>query len=146
MSNIAKTSQLFPSFASLWDDFFNKELFDWGKQNGSALPSVNVKETDKQYSIEFAAPGLKKEDFKIEVDSNMLTVSSEKKAEKEEKDKEGKYLRREFSYQSFQRSFALPENCDRDSIDAAYAEGILHISIAKKTSNPNTLSKTIAVK
>lgn len=93
-----------------------------------------------------AAPGLKKEDFRIEVKNNVLTVSSEKKEEKEQKDDEGNYLRKEFSYQSFSRSFSLPQNADEDAIDASYGDGILHIRINKQQPAPAVSGKTIDIK
>lgn len=146
MSNVAKTNRAFPAFSSLWEDFFKNDLFDWGRQNGGNLPSVNVKETDKDFRIDMAAPGLKKEDFRIEVKNNVLTVSSEKKEEKEQKDDEGNYLRKEFSYQSFSRSFSLPQNADEDAIDASYGDGILHIRINKQQPAPAVSGKTIDIK
>jgi HSP20 family protein len=97
------------------------------------LPSVNIAETNDSFNIEVAAPGMKRDDFKVELDNNVLTISSEVENKKEEKDKEGNYTRKEFSYQSFQRSFALPENkVEGEKIAARYADGILHITVPKK--------------
>lgn len=150
MANLSKTNRLFPTFTTLWDDFFNKDLLDWNQLNftgqGNTMPGVNVKETDKEFLVEMAVPGMKKEDFNVKVDNNLLTVSSEKKDETSEKDKEGRYIRREFSYQSFQRAFSLPENCDKDSIDASYANGILHISINKKQPVEKPAGRQIDIK
>src|SRR5690606_20369915 len=100
----------------LFDDFFNRELFNWGNNNFSStlttIPSVNIKENPDDFEVEVAAPGMEKQDFEITLEGNMLTISSSKKNQKEES--EGNYTRKEFSYQSFQRSFELP----KDVVDA----------------------------
>ena len=150
MSQIIKKTPLFPSFPTFFDDFFTKDFFDWNDKNfakvGSTLPSVNLKETDKEFRIELAAPGMKKDDFKVELNNGILTIDSEKKEEKEEKDKEGNYLRREFSYESFSRSFSMPENAKQDSINANYKDGILKIAIGKKEPKAVITPKAIEVK
>jgi HSP20 family protein len=109
---LAKISdRMFPTIPSFFDNFFSRDLMDWNNSNfsgkNSTLPAVNIKEDDGNFQIEVAAPGLSKENFKVNLDRNLLTISSELKQEKEEQ--EGKYSRREFSYQTFQRSFTLPE-------------------------------------
>src|SRR5690242_10545898 len=109
-SMIRRNRNFFPSFSSLWDDddSFNRGMINWGTSNFSSsettLPAVNIKETENSYEVEMAAPGMKKQDFKIELDNNILTISSEKSEESHEDDGKGRYSRREFSYQSFQRS------------------------------------------
>ena len=108
---------------------------DWGNLNFSTtnttIPAVNVKEDDDRYEIEVAVPGMKKEDFKVKVENNQLTISSEHKDEKKEEDKD--YSRKEFSYQSFQRSFTLPEgHILTEQISAKYNDGILHIELPKR--------------
>lgn len=108
---------------------------DWSNLNYSntntTLPAVNVLENDNEFVIELAAPGMKKEDFRINLENNILTISSERKEEKEEK--KDQYSRREFSYQSFQRSFTLPEyHADREKVTAKYIDGILNIIIPKR--------------
>lgn len=118
------------------DDDWNN-LFDWRKRNYSpsttTLPSVNVKETKDEFVVEMAAPGMKKEDFDIQLDNNMLTIRSESQHENEHKDEDGKYFRREFSYQSFQRSFNLDQQVvDDENISASYQDGILQLTIPKK--------------
>ena len=130
---LAKRSENY--FPSIFDRFFNNDLMDWNLSNFSStntsLPAVNVKENDNEFCIEVAAPGLTKKDFNIHFHNNVLTISSEKKNEKEEK-KEN-YTRREFSYQSFQRSFTVAENTvDREEIAAKYADGILTITLPKR--------------
>jgi HSP20 family protein len=111
------------------------EIFkDW--RGGSQLqnrniPPVNVKETDKAFTVELVAPGLNKEDFSIEVNNGLLTISSEIKTEKTEQE-EGKFTRREFTQTSFKRSFTLPETVDEEAINAAYTNGILQLTLPKK--------------
>lgn len=117
------------------DDFFGNE---WVDKASSTAPAVNVIETDKEYKVEIAAPGLTRDDFKIDInEDNELTVSMEKKVEKnEESEKEGKkhtYLRREFSYSSFRQRMILPDNVNVDNIDAKMENGVLTIDIPKKT-------------
>jgi HSP20 family protein len=131
---LAKRSEnYFPSI--FFDRFFNNDLMDWNNSNFSntntSLPAVNVKETEDDFTIEVAAPGMTKKDFNIHFHNNVLTISSEKKNENEEK-KEN-YTRREFSYQSFQRSFTVADNAvDSDKISAKYADGILVITLPKR--------------
>lgn len=137
-SLIRRNKDLFPSFSRFWDDddFFNRGI-NWGVSNfsdaGTTLPAVNIKESEDSYDVEMAAPGMKKEDFRIELDNNILTISSEKRDEYEEGGEKEKYSRKEFSYQAFQRSFSLPkEVVDEDKIEASYRDGVLHLSIPKK--------------
>lgn len=148
MSNLVKRNPFFPSV--FMDDFFNKDFFDWSEKNfsamGNTLPSVNLKETPTGFDIEMAAPGLQKDDFKIELHNNVLSISSERKDEKTEKDKEGNYTRREFNYQSFRRSFTVPDSVAEDKVDASYKDGILHISLAKKANEAQQGARQIAVK
>jgi HSP20 family protein len=132
MTLARRNENYFPSFI---DRFFNNELMDWSTSNFSrtntSLPAVNVKETDDDYFIEVAAPGMTKKDFSINFQNNILTISSEKQEEK--KDEDDNYTRREFSYQSFQRSFTVPGNdVDSDKISASYNDGILNIKLPKR--------------
>ncbi len=113
------------------EDFFNRDWFDFSAV-GTSMPAVNIKDDDHAYSIEVAAPGMKKEDFHIKLDHNILSISSETKEEQEEKDEDGKYTRREFKYSSFKRSFTLPETTNTEKIAAAYHDGILTITVPKK--------------
>ena len=120
----------------LFDDFFNRDIFNWGLSNFSntntTIPGVNIKETADNFEVEVAAPGMSKKDFKIELDGNALTISSEKTNRQEDKEDE-KYTRKEFSYQSFYRTFTLPkEVVDVDKIEAKYDNGLLHLLIPKK--------------
>jgi HSP20 family protein len=125
-------------------DFFDNDRFfdsDWMKKQ--SVPAVNVKETEKGFDIELAAPGLSKKDFKITVDNRVLTISSEKQEEKEQKEQE--YTRKEFSYSSFSRSFALPENVNEDGIKATYDNGLLKVSVLKQALQQDKSHKAIAV-
>ncbi|MEN2435494.1 Hsp20/alpha crystallin family protein [Weeksellaceae bacterium A-14] len=149
MTTLIKKTQPVPVFANFFDDIFAKDLFNWNDKNfaefGNTLPSVNIKESDKDYAIEMAVPGMKKDSFKISLDKNMLTISAENKSENEEKDENGKYTRREFNYQTFSRSFTLPsESVDADSISANYEDGILKIEVPKKVKEEQQV-KTIEV-
>ena len=119
-------------FPSVWEDFFNSDLFNLPAiaSRGMTVPAVNITETDTEFILELAAPGMKKSDFHVNSDRNVLTVSSEKEEEKEEKDKN--YTRKEFSYSSFQRSFTLPESVNQEKIDAKYANGVLKLILPKK--------------
>ncbi len=151
MSLIKRNRNLFPSFSRLWDedDFLNRGLMNWNLPNfsdtGTTMPAVNIRETDKSYEVEMAAPGMKKEDFKIELENNILTISSEKEEEHEEDGKE-KYSRREYSYESFQRSFNLPkEVVDEEKIEAHYKNGVLQLTIPKKEKAKQKPPKKIQV-
>jgi len=120
---------------SIFDRFWNNELMDWGHSNFSStntsLPAVNVKETDDDFIIELAAPGMEKKDFKINFKNNVLTISSERENKNEEKN--DNYTRKEFSYQSFQRSFTVAENAVKgDKISAKYNNGILNVTLPKR--------------
>lgn len=126
-------------------DLFDSEKFfdsDWMKKY--SVPAVNVKETDKNYEIEVAAPGRSKKDFNISSENGVLTITSEQKEEKEQKEKE--YTRKEFSYSSFARSFSLPENANEDEIKANYTDGILKVEVGKKVINHVKAKKAIEVK
>jgi len=130
---------------SFLSDFFDNDRFfdsDWLKKQ--SVPAVNVKETDTSFEIEVAAPGLTKKDFKITAENGMLNISSEKKEEKEVKEKN--YTRKEFSYNSFSRSFALPENTTEDDIKANYEDGILKLEVAKKAATQAKPRKAIEVR
>ena len=140
---LAKLSERMPS---VFDDFFKpwNEWFDggvWGRTMN--VPAVNITEQKDEYLVSLAAPGLKKEDFKIDVDGNMLTISSEKEEKKEEK--EEKYTRKEYSYSSFSRSFTLPEEINQEKIDAKYEDGVLKISLPRKEEAKKLSAKQIAV-
>ena len=129
---IVRFSNQFPTF---FDRFFENDLFDWTNRHYSntdtTLPSVNIKESADDFEVELAAPGFTKKDFNIELNNDMLTISSEKEVKNETKDGQ-QFARREFSYQSFSRSFTLPNTADGEKINARYENGILRITIPKK--------------
>jgi HSP20 family protein len=125
---IIKSSLPFEQFLS--ELFTNDKFFRTDETRALVVPAVNITETDDGYLLEIAAPGLKKEDFKISVENGILTVSAEHKEEEEEKKKN--YLRREFNYTTFTRAFELPESVDEDLIEAEYQGGILKIKLGKK--------------
>ena len=146
---LARRNDLFPRMNSLFDDFFANDGRNWGINNFSAtnttLPAVNIKETGEAFEVEMAAPGMNKDDFRIELDGNQLTISSEKQTQDEQKDGD-RYTRREFSYQSFQRVFQLPKDVvDSDKIGARYENGVLHLVIPKKEEAKQRPPRTIQV-
>ena len=113
----------------IFNDFFAN---DWMTRTHATAPAINVIEDDKDYKVEVAAPGMNKEDFKVNVtDDNYLVLTMEKKNESKDEDKKKKYLRREFSYHKFEQSLALPEDANKDEIKAAVNDGILTIEIPK---------------
>lgn len=135
------------SLPTLVNDFFDNDFFDLNgdffKVGTKFNPSVNVSETDKDFKIEVAAPGLEKKDFKVEVDSGILTISAEK--EEEAKEEKKNYSRREFSYSKFSRSFQVPDNSIPEKIDAKYENGILNILLPKKEVTVSKAKKEIKV-
>jgi len=143
MLPILKSKSFFPSIV---DEFFGKDylpnLFEF--QTGINMPSVNIIEGKDDFRIEVAAPGLEKGDFKINLENNVLTISSEKEQKREEKDE--RYMRREFSYTSFNRSFSLPQTVDADKISASHNNGILAISIPKREEAKVKPAKQIEIK
>lgn len=129
-------------------DIFN-DLFDnnWVERVNSTLPAVNVIETANEYKVELAAPGLTKDDFNVHVDEeNNLVVNVEKKHEENEKAKDGRYLRREFSYSKFQRALILPDDVDKEKISAKVENGVLNIDLPKLTKAEVSARKSIEVK
>jgi HSP20 family protein len=136
-------------FPSILDDFFKpwNEILrtneGWGRT--MTFPAVNISENKDYYNLSLAVPGLKKNDFKIDVEGNILTISSEKEESKEEND--AQFTKREYSYSSFSRSFTLPEVVNREKIDATYEEGVLKLTLPKKEEARKLVtSKHIAVK
>jgi len=122
-------------FPSMFDRFFENDMFDWSSRNYSntntTLPSVNIKESNEDFEVEVAAPGFTKNDFRIELHHDQLTVSSDKEVDKEAREGQ-QFSLREFSYQAFSRTFTLPNTADSEQIGAKYENGILRIIIPKK--------------
>jgi len=137
-----RSNEMFPSF---FDDFFGRDwFFDNDLNSKGTLPSVNIKENEDGYAVEMAAPGMNKKDFKIEIDNNTLTISYEKET-KSENDRNDKFTRREFNYQSFSRSFTLPNTVEAEKIEAKYNEGILSLRIPKKDEAKQKPSRLISI-
>ena len=132
-----------PSLGTLLSDLLDTDsFFNDTYLRKSWVPSVNVKEDEKCYELDFAVPGLKKDDFKIEVDRGVLTISAESKSEKEETDK--KYTRKEYNYSSFSRSFTLPDNVNEEQLEAKYEDGVLKVVLTKKEEEKSN-KKTIKI-
>jgi HSP20 family protein len=128
-------------FGNTWSRFFDDDL--WGFASNQV--PVNIKETGKTYEMEVVAPGLKKEDFHVSINDNMLTVSFDHKEENKEENKSEGYLRLEYSRQSFARSFSLDDTADAEKIKARYSDGVLHLSIPKKE-GAQRITKNIEIK
>jgi HSP20 family protein len=143
--NVAKRNDQ-RSVSDAWRDLFDVETFfpNWPTHTRSSLPAVNVSEDDKSYTIDVVAPGFKKNDFKINVHEDVLTISAESKSESVDADDKKQYNRREYSYSSFTRSFRLPENAKDDAISANYNDGILKLNIPK-TETQTKASKEIRI-
>ena len=133
------------SFDSFFNDFFEGEFIpkNFGLKGGS-MPAANIKETKTGFYIELAAPGMKKEDFNVELNEDLLTIRSEKKST--ETEDTSKYTKKEFSYSSFVRSFRLPEDVDSENINAAYADGVLQLEIPKLEVEEKVKIKQIEIK
>lgn len=121
------------SLRSVFENLLGSDLIDDDLVKKAKMPAVNVKDNEKNYEIEVAAPGMKKEDFHLSVENKILTITAEIKEEKEVKD--DTYTRREFVSSSFTRSFSLPENIDENNIQAHYEDGILRVTVPKVPEN-----------
>jgi HSP20 family protein len=144
--SLMKPSVLLPS---AFDDFF-RPWNEWFETSPSwprllNVPAVNITEEKDDFKVSLAVPGMKKEDFNIDIEGNMLTISSEKEEAKEEKEK--KFTRKEYNYSSFSRSFTLPEDVNKEKIEARYENGVLILSLPKKEEAKKVaVNKHIAVK
>ncbi|GLU44138.1 Hsp20/alpha crystallin family protein [Allomuricauda sp. NBRC 101325] len=126
--SIVKRNNLF--FPSLMNDYLNPDWFGGTDKWNTSVPAVNIKDNTENFELELAVPGMKKDDFTVEIDNDVLTISSEVKSENEE-NKEN-YTRKEFSYTSFKRAFTLPETVDGGKIDAKYEDGVLKLTLPKR--------------
>ncbi len=136
-----KIPALLNDFFTPWNEWFdNGNIFD----RALHIPAVNIAEHKDAFHVSLAAPGLKKDDFNIDINGNMLTISSEKEESKE--DKEKKFTRKEYNYTSFSRSFTLPEGINRDKIEAKYDNGVLNITLPRKEEAKHVAAKQITVK
>ncbi|WP_417444896.1 Hsp20/alpha crystallin family protein [Joostella sp.] len=129
MSLVKRNNVVYPSF---FDEVFNPDWFGGTENKKSFVPPVNIKENDNGFSLELAVPGMKKDDFKVEIDKNVLTVSAEVKNEKEASKENEVYSRKEFSFSSFKRVFTLPDTVNNDEINATYEAGVLTLALPKK--------------
>lgn len=148
MTLIKSSSALAPERPSLFDDFLTRDFFNWGFYplfNNTTLPAVNIRENNEAFLVEMAAPGLNKEDFKVELDNEILKITSEKTTEDSNKEGE-RYTRREFNYQAFQRSFHLPKSVvDESLIKAQYENGVLRVLIPKREEAKKQAVRMIAI-
>ncbi|MBU1010628.1 MAG: Hsp20/alpha crystallin family protein [Bacteroidetes bacterium] len=128
--------------SELMEDF-DRNLFIRNAETRGMVPSVNIRENENGFILDLAAPGMKKEDFRIKLDSNVLTISSEQKSENDESN--DKYTRKEFYYSAFSRSFTLPKTIDLDKIKADYKDGILAVSLPKREDAKVAVNREIAV-
>jgi len=144
--SLIKNGDLFPS---VFNDFF-KPWNNWFETNAGTfanvltVPSLNIVENQNDFSISLAVPGMKKDDFKIDVEGTLLTISAETEERKQEKD--GHFTRKEYNYSSFSRSFTLPEGVNKDKIDAAYTDGVLRLTLPKTEEAKKYVARHIAVK
>ena len=134
--------RMFPDFV---DDFFGNDLISdfFTKHTGTETPAVNIIEEKNKFKVEVAAPGLEKEDFKIDLNNNILTVYSEK--EKKEEEENEKFMRREFCFTCFKRSFSLPDTVDSEKITASHKNGVLYIDIPKKEETKEKGKRSISI-
>ncbi len=146
MNNGTLTVKRTEALPTLFDDFFKpwREWFDNGWERVASTPAVNVTEDNQSFKIKMSAPGLKKDDFKIDIDGNLITISAEKSSRKEEK--EERYTRNEYNYTSFSRTFTLPENIKTDKIEAQYESGELTLLLPKVSEMKTGTHKKIDIK
>lgn len=147
MNTLVKRNGFWPSTSSV-DDFLNENLFSWPSEmsRSGTMPRVNISETDEQFMVEMAAPGMKREDFNVELDNDTLIISSEMTRSSEgENDEKSSFTRREFSYESFKRSFYLPNTVEADKIKAKYEDGVLRLIIPKKEEAKRKPPRTIEI-
>jgi HSP20 family protein len=137
----------FNQFPSFFDDVLSKEFFHNAKRaEFNTTPLVNIKETDKSFELELAAPGLEKKNFKLELKEDKLTISSVHEDTSEEKKDTDSFSRREFNYHAFSRSFVLPEKVvDKEAISASYENGILKVSVPKKEKDATNQNREIQI-
>ncbi len=139
MLTLMKNNDWFPT---MFDDFFNNGFMP---RANSTAPAVNVKETDKEYTMELAAPGIKKEYCRVGInDEGFLTVAIENKQEHKHEDKNHHYLRREFSYSNYEQNYTLPDDVEKDNISAKVEDGILTITMPK-TAPKEKVTKSIEI-
>jgi len=124
-------------------NIFDDDFFPVVSDRTSSMPAVNIREDEKNYVLDLAIPGMDKKDLKIDINEDVLTISSETKSETEDS-KDG-YKRKEFSYSSFYRSFYIPENVEREKIEANYKDGILSVALPKQEEEKNKITREIKI-
>lgn len=139
--SLVQFNKTMPSFL---DEFFGGDIFDSVNSSnkiGNSLPAVNIQENEESFTVEVAAPGMKKKYFSIELNNNILVIS----CEKEEKSKDKRFTRREFNYSSFRRTFTLPDSVEVDNINAIYEDGVLKLNIPKREEAKIKAKRKIAI-
>ena len=148
-TTVMTNRNLFPALPSLIEDFFTRNWMDNSttpRLMSTTLPAVNIQETSDAFLIQVAAPGMKREQFNLQFENFVLTISAETKDEETEKNESNPYTRREFHYASFERSFALPENkIEPERIEAKYIDGILQITVPKKEESKIKPARQISI-
>ncbi len=147
MSNLIAKRSDNDTLPTIFSDFFQTDPFfrpGWlEREFGKTMPSANIKENDKDYQIDLIAPGFKKDEFTIDLDEDMVTISAEKKEEKTtEKER---YTRKEYSYNSFSRAFSLPKNANQEKMVAKYEDGVLHLTLPKRAEAKENAKKKVAI-
>lgn len=132
-----------PFFPALFDEWLSNEWLPSSTLPTKQLPSVNIQETDTSFLLELAAPGFKKEDLQVEVEKDILSISSQSDAAAEE---DAQYTRKEYGYRSFRRTFTIPESVDSKKIEAQYKEGILEVKLPKKKEMLQEAKKSIRIR
>jgi HSP20 family protein len=127
----------------LWSSLFDDDFFPVAPGRSTSMPAVNIREDEKRFTLDLAIPGIEKKDLKIEINEDVITISSEQKMEKEENRDD--FKRREFSYTSFCRSFYLPENVNKEKIEANYRDGILSVVLPKEAEEKAKLSRQVSI-
>jgi len=127
----------------LWSSLFDDDFFPVVSQTSTSMPAVNIKEDEKKFVLDLAVPGIDKKDLQIEIHEEVITISSENKNESEET--HDGFKRREFSYSSFCRSFYLPENVNKDKIEAGYKDGILTVELPKEEEEKAKISRQVKI-
>ncbi len=141
MMPVRRTQNWLPD---IFNDFFDN---NWMVKTNATAPAINVIENEHDYRIEVAAPGMTKEDFNVQIDeSNNLVISMEKKNENKEENKNGRYLRREFSYSKFQQTIILPDDVDKEKISAEVKDGVLNVTLPKLSVQEVRTQKNIEIK
>ena len=141
MMPVRRTQSWLPS---IFNDFFDN---DWMVKANATAPAINVLETEKEYKVELAAPGMTKDDFNVRIDEdNNLVISMEKKTENKEEKKDGRYLRREFSYSKYEQTLLLPDDVEKDKIAASVNHGVLTVELPKLVKAEEKTARQIEIK